>query len=211
MRNAIGSLGKVFFLVSLLAAPVLAQNRLQAGATPAAAGPTFDLGIGYTYVKMPIPGATSVNLDGIDLSGQINFHPHWGVTLDSTYARTPNVLGTQHAGYLLTFLGGPVFYPAGRGNTRMFVHVLGGMGLVDGAVPIAGTETFHGWESQFSYAAGGGVERPITGPLAVRVSGDYLRSSFFNSAGAVMPQNNLRLTLSLVFRLNNRLPSARFR
>jgi hypothetical protein len=192
----------------MLVAPTLAQSRLHAGTSPAVAGPDYDLSVGYTYLKMPIPGAGRVLLRGIDVSGRVNFKPHWGAMLDANYVRTPNVLGTKHMGYLLAVQGGPVFYPVNLGNTRMFVHVLGGMGLVDGAVPRADATIFHGWQSQFSYAAGGGVERALSGPFAVRVNGDLVRTAFFDSAGALHPQNNLRLTVSFVYRLRNRLDGA---
>jgi len=86
----------------------------------------------------------------------------------------------------------------------VFVRALAGMALVDGAVPITKSEDFHGWELRPSYAFGGGVEHPVSGQLALRVIGDYLRTNFYDSAGAVQPQNNLRLTVSLVFRLKQR-------
>lgn len=203
MRVAIGSVGKVCFLLCALVAPALAQYRLHA-ASPAEAGPDFDVSAGYSYLRMPIPGAGNVNLKGIELSGRVNFKPHWGAMLDSNYVRTPNVLDTKHMGYLLTLQAGPVFYPTGRGNTEAFVHLLGGVGLVDGAVPITGNRTFHGWQSQFSYTAGGGIERSFLGPLAIRVNADYLRTGFYDAAGVVHPQNNLRLTAGFAYRLGNR-------
>ena len=57
---------------------------------------------------------------------------------------------------------------------------------------------------QGEHHVGGGVERPVSGQLALRVIGDYLRTDFYDSAGAVKPQNNLRLTVSFVFRLKER-------
>ncbi len=200
MRNTIKAIGKVSLFVFVLVAPALAQSRPQAGAQPAVSGPDYDVSVGYTYLRMAIPGAGSVNLNGLDVSGRIDLKPRWGAILDSNYVRTPNVLGTRHDGYLLSFYTGPVFYPVDHGNTRAFVHVLAGVGVVDGAVPGHDTE-LHGWLSRFSYAVGGGVEHSVSGPFAVRVNGDYLRTAFFDSAGAVQPQNNFRVTTSLVFRL----------
>ena len=49
-----------------------------------------------------------------------------------------------------------------HGNTRAFVHVLAGVGVVDGAVPARDTE-YHGWLARFSYAVGGGVEHCLWG------------------------------------------------
>jgi len=203
MTYSIPAPAKVCFFVCLLVAPALAQN-LQTGAPVAATGPAYDVSVGYTYLTMAVPAAGNVNLKGLDVSGTVSLHPRWGITVDSNYVRTPNILGTKHIGYLLTFQGGPVLYPVDHGNTRMFVHALAGMGLVDGAVPTIGASYFHGWQSRFSYAMGGGVEQTIAGPFAVRVSGDYLRTAFYNSVGAVEPQNNFRLSTSFVFRLRDR-------
>ena len=140
----------------------------------------------------------------MDLSGNIGLSPRWGVTLDSSYLYTPDVLNTLHQGYVLNLHTGPVLYPMEHGNTRVFVRALAGMGLVDGAVPITETRNFHGWLVRPSYAVGGGVEHFVSGQLAVRVSGDYLRTAFYDSAGGVQPQDNLRLTVSFVFRLKER-------
>ena len=200
MRNTIRAIGKVSFFVFVLVAPALAQSRLGMGAQPAATGPDYDVSAGYTYLTMAIPGAGRVDLNGLDVSGHVDLKPRWGAMLDSNYVRTSNLLGTKHDGYLLSFLGGPVFYPVDHGNTRMFVHVLAGVGIVDGAVPARDTE-YHGWLGRFSYAVGGGAEHSVSRRFAVRVIGDYLRTDFFDSAGAVQPQNNFRVTTSLVFRL----------
>jgi hypothetical protein len=200
MRNTIRAIGKVSFFLFVLVGPLLAQSRPGTGAQPAATGPDYDVSAGYTYLTMPIPGAGRVDLNGLDVSGRVDLKPRWGAMVDSNYVRTSNVLGTKHDGYLLSFLGGPVFYPVDHGNTRVFVHVLAGVGIVDGAVPARDTE-YHGWLGRFSYAVGGGVEHSVSRRFAVRVIGDYLRTEFFDSAGAVQPQNNFRVTTSLVFRL----------
>jgi len=204
MRNVIATLKKICLFVGVLVTPALAQSWLQAGAAPASTGPAYDVSVGYTYLTMAIPAAGRANLKGLDVSGRINFRPRWGAMLDSNYVRTPDVLGTKHVGYLLSLQGGPVFYPVEHGNKRIFVHALAGVGLVDAAVPVSTTDYFHGWQSRFSYAFGGGVEHSVSGPFAVRVTGDYLRTAFFDAVGAVQPQNNFRLSVGLVFRLKNR-------
>jgi len=145
-----------------------------------------------------------VGLNGLDATGHADFFPHWGVAVDAGYVRTSNVLSTGQSGYTLTFLGGPVFYPSGHGRTRMFVHGLAGAGLVDAAVPVNGTHYLHGWVERPAYALGGGIERSVVGPLAVRLSGDYLRTAYADSSGAVRSQNNLRVMASIVFRLRDR-------
>ncbi len=208
MRNAMRTIVKVGYFLFALVAPVLAQNQLATEPAPAAAGPAYEMSVGYTNLTMAMTSAQHVNLSGVDVGGSVDLAPRWGAMLDSTYARTSNVLGTRHDAYQLNFLSGPVFYPFEHGNNRISVHALAGAALVDGAVPINTTDYFHGWLVRFAYAAGGGVEHALSGPFGVRVQGDYLHSSFFDANGAVRPQGNLRLTVSLVFRLKERQPSA---
>jgi hypothetical protein len=40
--------------------------------------------------------------------------------------------------------------------------------------------------------------------LGIRVIGDYIRTEFYDAAGAVQPQNNLQLSVNFVFRLKER-------
>lgn len=204
MRNTMRTIGKICFLGFVMVAPALGQSRLQSEPSPAVTGPAYNVGIGYTYLSMTMPGAGRANFNGLDLSGNIALSPRWGATLDSSYAYTPDVLGTWHQGYMLDLHAGPVFYPVVHRNTRVFVRALAGMALVDGAVPIIKPQDFHGWELRPSYVLGGGVEHPVSNQLALRVIGDYLRTEFYDSAGDMKPQNNLRLTVSFVFRLKER-------
>jgi hypothetical protein len=196
---------KVGFILFALAAPVLAQDQQATEPIAPIAGPVyempaFDMSVGYAYFTEAISSGQHVNLSGLDAGASADLNSHWGAMVDSMYVRTSDVLGTRHAGYQLSFLGGPEFYPFGHGNTRFSVHALAGGALVDGAVPINTTDYFHGWLVRFAYAAGGGIEHALTGPFGVRVQADYLRSAFFDAQGAVRPQGNLRLTVSLVFR-----------
>ena len=184
--------------------PALAQSRLQSSPSPAVAGPAYDVGVGYSHLTMPISSAGRANLNGLDFSGSIGLSPRWGATLDSSYLYTSEVFSTLHQGYVLSLHTGPVFFPVEHGNTRVFVRALAGVGLVDGAVPVSETRDFHGWLLRPSYALGAGVEHAVSGQLAVRLNGDYLRTAFYDSAGTVQPQNNLRLTVSFVFRLKER-------
>lgn len=208
----IGPMGKLSFFVLALSfalvatATALAQNSVPAGPRPAAYGPSYDVSFGYSYLTSTIPTSGRANLNGFDAAGRVDFSQHWGGTVDAGYVRTSNVLSTGNGGYDLTFLVGPVFYPVERGKLRVFLHGLVGAGVVDAAVPVNGTKYLHGWVVRPAYALGGGVERSIVGPFGLRLSGDYLRTSFVNSAAVVQPQNNLRFTLSIVFRLNNRQP-----
>jgi len=201
MRTSIRTVGKVCLFVFVLSAPVLAENQLASGAPPAVTGPAYDVSVGYANLIMALPGAGHVNLNGVDGNGSVILSSHWGAMVDSSYLRTSQILFTPHSGYVLSFHAGPVFYPAERGNTRVFLRALAGAGMVDGATPASQTEYVHGWLVRPSYVAGGGVEHFLSGRFGIRVSADYLRTSFFDSAVAARPQNNLRLIVGFVFHL----------
>jgi hypothetical protein len=203
MRNTIRTIGKVCFFGLAMVAPALAQNLVTAP-SPAVIGPAYDVSVGYSRLAMSMPSAGRANFNGLDFAGNLGLSPRWGATLDSSYLYTPDVLDTHHQGYMLSLHTGPVLYPIEHGNTRVFVRALAGMGLVDGAVPITDSRNFHGWLVRPSYVFGAGVEHFVSGQLGVRINGDYLRTSFYDSDGAVEPQNNLRLTVSFVFRLKER-------
>lgn len=198
-------MGKLSFFVFALVATALAQN-VQSGPHAAAYGPSYDVSFGYSYLTSTIPTSGRANLNGFDAAGRVDLSQHWGGTVDVGYVRTSNVLSTGNGGYDLTFLIGPVFYPFERGKFRIFLHGLGGAGVVDAAVPVNSSKYLHGWVVRPAFAAGGGVERSIVGPFGLRLGGDYLRTAFVNSAAVVQAQNNLRFTLSIMFRLNNRRP-----
>ncbi len=193
--------GVLSFLVFMLGTFASGQNQLQTGAPPAASSPNYDVSLGYSYLTMELPGAGRLSLNGLDAGGQIHLMPRWAAAIDSNYARSFTVPGTLHDAYILGLHAGPVFYPVEHGNTHIFIHVLAGAGLEDGAIPISHAEYLHGWLLRPSYALGGGVEHPLSGPMVLRVSGDYLRTCFFDSGAVVQPQNNFRTTVSLVFRL----------
>jgi len=186
--------------IVLLVAPAMAQNQLQPGATTAATGPAYDVSVGYTYLQMAIPGAGHVNANGLDVSGRLDLSPRWGATIDSDGVLTTNVFGTPHDGYALTLQTGPVFYAIDRRKMRIFVRALGGVGRVDGAVPISDNKFRYGWVVRPAYALGAGVEHSLSGRFAVRFVGDYLRTSFLDSAATIQPQNSFRFTVSVVVR-----------
>ena len=152
--------------IFLLVAPLLAQDRFATGApTAAAASPIFEASAGYVYLALDNPSQQRVGLSGVDANGFVDFNARWGMVVDLSYARTGNVLGTEHSGNVLSGLAGPVFYPAEYRNARIFVHTLAGVSLVDSAVPLTGTYYLGGPVTKFSYAFGGGFERHLSGPL----------------------------------------------
>jgi opacity protein-like surface antigen len=186
-------------IVSLLCVSPLLGQAVSRGPSPAAKGPECDVSVGYSYAGVNFSGKPTVNMQGVDLGAAIDFTPRWGASLDSSYVRAGRDPRSGHSSYLLNVLAGPVFVPAQNENTRVFVRALAGVGLVDGSVPVEQLY-YRGWLTRFTWAVGTGIEHNISGPLAVRVNVDYLRTKFASSNLAVQPQNNIRVTGSLVFR-----------
>ena len=197
-------MGKIAVCILFLVAPLVAQRFVSSVPPVAATGPVFEASAGYTYLALDTPSQQRVGLSGVDANGFLDFNSRWGMMVDSSYARAGNVLGTGHSANVLSFLIGPVFYPLDYGNTRIFVHTLAGVSLVNSAVPVKGTYYLGGTVTRFSYAIGGGVERTVAGPLAIRVGADYLRTTFADSTAEMRFQNNLRLVTGFVIRFGSR-------
>jgi len=195
------TIARVSLFAFVLVVPALAQNRMEPPTPVAAYGPSYDVSAGYSYLLSQIPSAGLATLNGLDAGARVGFSPRWGVAADAGYVRTSNVFGTGHTGYVLTLLAGPVFYPIEGRNTRLFVHGLVGAGLVDGAFPVSGGNYLHGWVERPAYALGAGIEHSILGPFGIRLTTDYLRTTYVNSTEQLQSQNNLRVTTSLIFRL----------
>jgi len=193
---------KIPACIFLLVAPLLAQSGYS-GPPVAATGPSFEASVGYVYFSMAMP-TQRVALEGADANALIKVSTRWGVTADSVYAHTGNVLGTGYNGNFLSALAGPVFYPVVRRNLGIFVHVMAGASWVDSAVPVSGTNYLGGWVARPSYLAGPGFEHSLVGPFSLRVSGDYQRTTFVNSNDALQVQNNLRLTTGFAYRFGTR-------
>jgi hypothetical protein len=192
---------RIFACVFLFVAPLLAQSRLASAAT-GATGPSYEASLGFVYFSLGMP-TQHVGLTGMDGNGLVKFSPRWAVTVDSTYARTGNILDTGHSASVMDFLAGPVFYPAVFKKSEIFVEALGGASRVNSAVPVSGGSYLAGWVTRPSYAIGGGVEQFLFGSVAVRVQGDYQRTTYGYAANAIQGQNNLRLTTSIVYRFGN--------
>src|SRR5579864_5168435 len=191
---------RIFVCIFMFVAPLMAQSRLQTAA--AATGPAFEASLGFVYFSLAMP-SQHIGLTGLDGNGLIKFRPHWGLTVDSTYARTGNVLGTGHSASVMDFLAGPVFYPAVFRKSEIFIEALGGASRVNSAVPVGGGSYLAGWVTRPSYAIGGGFERSLSGPIAIRVQGDYQRTTYGYAANAIQGQNNVRLTTSIVYRFGS--------
>jgi hypothetical protein len=188
-----------FLSILVLGIPAVSQNQLATPAPPLKS-PSYELGLGYDYLAMQNPSSQGIALNGLNLSGVTEFNSKWGASVDFSYVRKSDVLGTGRDGYVLSFLAGPELRLKQFRSAWTFAHVLVGTGVVDSVVP-TNDGFLHGWVSRPSFGIGGGMEKSFHGPFAVRVDADYVRTSFANSLAAVEPQNNFRSVVSFVFRL----------
>jgi len=177
---------------------LLAQNQF-VEPIPPLKGPSFTLGLGYEYLVMR-DFSQSIGLNGLNANGTIGFNRRWAATVDLSYARTTNVLGTGRDGYVLNLLAGPEFSLKEFRSGWLFVHALGGSALVDSDLPIT-YGYLYGWVARPSFGAGGGLQRSFRGPVGFRIYGDYVRTAFADSLTEVEPRNNFRSVVSFVFRL----------
>ena len=188
--------------IFLIGASLMAQSG--SDASPAGTASNFEASAGYLFMSMTSPSTGRLNLSGVDANGIVQITPRWGGMVDFGFARAGEVPGTGHSDRVFSALVGPVFYVMQHPKTTVFVHALFGTAWVNSAVLVSSTSEFKGYETRFSYAFGGGFERAISGPFALRVTADYQRTSFVDSTLALEGQNNLRLSTGLVYRFGNR-------
>ena len=127
---------RLSILLLFSAGPLLAQYQVTGGSTPAAKGPEYNVGFGYSHLIMNVSGKPTLNLNGFETSATVYGTPHWGATLDSSYVRAPRDIGSGHGSYVLSVLTGPVFVAVQNDNTRLLLRALAGVALVDTSVQV---------------------------------------------------------------------------
>jgi len=164
----------------------------------AAVGPLLNLSLGYSYFNLGLPSSERVSLNGADASFTADFRPRFGVSADLGYVRSSNVLNTDHHAYVLSYLGGPVFYVSRKRGLTTYTHALiGGARIGAAALTTRGFNT--GWANRFAWAIGGGTEFGISRSLAVRAGIDYMHTEYFDSSATLRGQNNFRTVVSMVY------------
>lgn len=174
------------------------QVRAQ-GPVIAGVAPVFEGGVGYSYMRSNIPSAGTMGMNGVLLSGSGDFNPHWGVKLELGYSRNFDAFQTGRTADMVTYMGGPVFYPIRHRRYTVYVEALFGGARETGVNFEADGTLIRGFVNRFAWAGGGGFEYRITPALSLRAGADYLRSSFFNENVVPTAQSNLRTSLSVVY------------
>jgi hypothetical protein len=185
---------KILLLAILFVPPAQAQNPVVAGIAP-----VLEAGGGYSYIDAGIPSQSKLPMNGVQLVGNADFSRRFGLALDLGYARNFDAYNSGRTADLLTYMAGPVFYPIRKRYWNVFAHVLLGGARETGVNFESNGQIVLGYTNRFAWAAGAGYEYRFSRAFAIRVSADYLRTSFFNSNIQVQGQTNLRPSLNLIY------------
>lgn len=187
------------FCILLCAANATAQSTVEAGKAK-----SVDVSLGYSYVSQPVSSSDRLGLNGVDASATIGLIPHFGIMADLGYARASHALGTPSHSDVLSYLGGPVFYPVVQHKLDPYVHALFGGARVSSPVPVTGGFLIGGYASGFAWAVGGGVDYHVTQSIALRAGLDYMRTSYFGPTLAMQGENNFRAIAAVVYSFGTR-------
>lgn len=167
----------------------------------AATGSHIDLGLGFSSVPVKFPGSPAAQLFGFASNVTLDLLPRISLRLDAGFVRAADIARTGHRGDLGSILLGPVVYPWRRPTISPYFHVLAGAARVRGPITLSGVSGT-AYVGRPAWAAGGGLEAPISSSVAVRIEVDVLRTQFFSATGRIEGQSNLRLTTGLVYHFN---------
>ena len=185
-------LGAVLFLFTSLANAQLLSGNVFVGFSYERSNSTS---FGPNLISTTV---TSPNLHGWEVSAEKKFLPFVGIVADvsghygsqSFTKLTPNgPLNINVTGHEQEYLVGPrLSVPVGKFTP--FAEAMIGAAHIHTGGALPGPSN-----TSFATAVGGGLDYRLFGPLAARIEGDYLRTSFFSST-----QNNFRLSVGGVFR-----------
>jgi len=188
-------------LMLALSPAALAQSPLFAGMAP-----VYEGGVGYSYMGTSIPSSSgsSLGMNGILLSGNADFSRNFGLKLEAGYSRAFDAFNTGHSADMLTYMGGPVFYPLRHRRLAVFAQALFGGARETGVNVDKNGTLLLGFVNRFAWSGGLGFQYRLTPALSVRAQAEYLRTTFFNSNVELQGQNNIRTSLSLVYTFGSR-------
>jgi opacity protein-like surface antigen len=192
---------KLWLLLFMLG--LVSQARAQ-GPVIAGVAPVIEGGIGYSYMKSNVPSQGNMAMKGILMSASGDLNAHFGVKLEVGYWRSFDAFQTGRSADILTYMGGPVFYPVRRSKFDIHAQVLLGGARETGVNFESDGTLVRGFVNHFAWAGGAGFQYRITPGLSLRPEVEYLRTSFFNSNVAIQGQPNLRTSLSLIYTFGRR-------
>ncbi len=177
-----------------LASQARAQGPVIAGVAPAVEG-----GIAYSHMKSDVPSQGAMAMSGVLVSGSGDLNTHFGAKLEVGYSRSFDAFQTGRRADILTYMGGPVFYPVRRSKFDIHAQVLLGGARETGVNFESNGTLVRGYVNHLAWAGGAGFQCRISPELSLRPEVEYLRTSFFDSIVAIRGQPNLRTSLSLIY------------
>jgi hypothetical protein len=194
----------MFKICLLLVTLGLASQARAQGPVIAGVAPVFEGGIGYSYVKSTVPSQGNLAMKGIVASASGDLNSHFGAKLEVGYSRSFDAFQTGRAADILTYMGGPVFYPVRRPKFDFHAQVLAG-GARETGVNFENDGTLvRGFVNHFAWEGGAGFQFRMSEAFSLRPEVEYLRTSFFNSNVVIQGHTNLRTTLNLVYTFGRR-------
>lgn len=190
---------RVYALELLLCIILMPNLTFAQSALAAATGPALNASVGYSYVDFAMAPSARVGMNGLDSNFTADLLSRVGIRLDVGYARASNVFDSGRQGDVLSYLGGPVFYPYRGGRLATYLQALVGGARVTGAVPLANDLFLTGYANKLAWAGGGGVEYGLSSSLRFRAGADYLRTAYFDQSMAIRGYGNVRVVYSVVY------------
>jgi hypothetical protein len=166
---------------------------------PAAYAPALKVSAGFLVTSLGMPAGGHVALSGGNATISADSGKRFAAELDLSYASAPNVFSSGRHMDVLSYLVGPAYYPSRRDSLSTFFHFLAGGARVAGPFSNGHGGLEAGHVHYPAWAGGGGIECSISQAFALRVSVDYLRTNFFNPAGNIRGQNDIRVVNSILY------------
>ena len=155
-------------------------------------------------MQADVPSQGNLAMTGVLVSGSADLNAHFGAKLEVGYSRSFDAFQTGRSADLLTYMGGPVFYPVRRSKFSIHAQVLLGGARETGVNFESDGTLVRGFVNHPAWAGGAGFQFRISPALSLRPEVEYLRTSFFNSNVAIQGQPNLRTSLNLVYTFGRR-------
>jgi hypothetical protein len=194
----------MFKIWLLLVTLGLASQARAQGTVIAGVAPVFEGGIGFSYTKSTVPSQGNLAMKGILVSASGDLNSHFGAKLEVGYSRSFDAFQTGRAADILTYMGGPVFYPVRRRKFDFHAQVLVGGARETGVNFESDGTLVRGYVNHFAWEGGAGFQFRMSEALSLRPEVEYLRTSYFNSNVAIQGQTNLRTTLNLIYTFGRR-------